>query len=124
MHPSLDADLRLVGVDEHPGSQQVQHLIHSDSVNLSQASLGTLPDSVHCKQYPNISFMLRCNVSERLPKGNMLVDRPAFQGMPGLSGPWGTSQSRRSFRTAGIDFFETQYLMTHRLTPVRVNFRS
>jgi hypothetical protein len=40
----LDLDLRLVGKDEHPGSQPVQHLIHSDPVNLSQASLGMLSD--------------------------------------------------------------------------------
>src|SRR5271166_2541662 len=43
-HRMLDLDLRLVGKDEHPGSQPVQHAIHSDPVNLSQASLGTLSD--------------------------------------------------------------------------------
>ena len=44
-HRMLDLDLRLVGMDEHPGSQLVQHPIHSNPVNLSQASLGTLSDS-------------------------------------------------------------------------------
>src|SRR5262249_32092245 len=42
----LELHLGLVGMDEHPGSQMFQHPIHSHSVRLSQASLGTQSDLV------------------------------------------------------------------------------
>src|SRR5271166_4543685 len=40
----LAFDLRLVSMDKHSRSQPVEHFIHSNPVNLSQATLCTLSD--------------------------------------------------------------------------------
>ena len=54
----------------------------------------------------------------------MLVDRPACQLCVRSSGLWGTSPSRRTFLHSRQWLLSSEYLMTHRLTPVRVNFKS
>src|SRR5271157_2773633 len=80
--PTPDTDLRLIGMDELPQPQQLQHLISSLLMDFCQTPLGFCSELVS-KGVTEDIIDATSDVVEGLPECDVLVDRPACQGVPG-----------------------------------------
>jgi len=85
--PTPNIDLRLIGMDEHPQPQQLQHLISSLLMDFCQTLLGFCSELVG-KGVTEDIIDATSDVVEGLPECDVLVDRPACQGVPGLLIRW------------------------------------